>query len=72
MATRKDVATQFKRMASTEKDAWIVGKATFTEEIANGPMKDVRVVTVRADFSKDLSADSSSEMIRSPLFWAGI
>jgi hypothetical protein len=36
-----------------------VGKATFTEEIENGPIKDVRVVTIRADFSKDLSADNS-------------
>jgi len=26
-----------------------------TEEIVNGPMKDVRVATKRADLSKDLS-----------------
>jgi hypothetical protein len=59
IASRKDVGTQLKRTASAENSAWIVGRATFTEEIVNGPMKDVRVVTKRADFSKDLSADNS-------------
>jgi hypothetical protein len=33
----------------------MAGRATFTEETVNGPMKDVRVATIRADFSKDLS-----------------
>ena len=49
----------FDRSASAENSAWIVGRATFTEEIVNGPMKDVRVVTKRADFSKDLSSGNS-------------
>ena len=53
------VATQLKRTASAENSAWIVGRATFTEEIVNGPMKDVRVATKSADFSKDLSAGNS-------------
>ena len=28
----------------------MVGRATLTEDIVNGPIKDVRVVTNRADF----------------------
>jgi hypothetical protein len=33
----------------------MVGRATLTEDIVNGPINDVRVATNRADFSKDLS-----------------
>jgi hypothetical protein len=55
MASRKDVATQLKVTASAENSAWIAGRATLTEDIINGPIKEVNVATKRADFSKDLS-----------------
>ena len=59
MASRKAVATQLKITASAENSVWMAGRATLTEEIVNGPIKDVRVATNRADFSCELSADTS-------------
>jgi hypothetical protein len=37
----------------------MAGRATFTEEIEKGPINDVRVVTIRADLSKDLATDNA-------------
>jgi hypothetical protein len=55
MASRKNDATQLKTTVSVENSAWMAGRATLTEEIVNGPIKDVRVATKRVDFSNDLS-----------------
>jgi hypothetical protein len=36
----------------------MVGRATFTDEIVKGPIKDVRVATINAEFSRDLLSDN--------------
>jgi hypothetical protein len=37
------------------RSPWMAGRATFTEEIINGPIKEVNVATKRADRSRAVS-----------------
>ena len=45
------MAIQLSSTAVSANSAWMVGRATFTEEMRKGPMNEVRVATVSAERS---------------------
>ncbi|BBO84166.1 hypothetical protein DSCO28_47320 [Desulfosarcina ovata subsp. sediminis] len=46
------MATQLNWTAFMAMSCWIAGRATLTDEIMNGPMKEVRVATKMAERSR--------------------